>query len=189
MAYYFDTMNFCEDETGVRWAAYAALIGCVLSFILDAILPGLVFGKNARKLTMTVAWSCSAFFGTAVFFGLVFVNARWSALFLFSVLDITTSTNNLFTLLTCGSLVLPEHRGTAFSIRAGMLNLGVLIGLSFGGFIVELSGWQGTMLHSGVTCFASGLAAAFAGSVEKTDYEGVASNANALFKYAFDDEE
>lgn len=189
---FFNKVIFNVDESswrGVRWASYVALIGRGLSFILDAILPSLVFRKGARKFTMTIAWTFGAFIGSGIFFALVFVKDRWAGLILFSALDITSSTNNLFTLLSCGSLVLPKYRATSFSIRAGALNLGVLIGAAMGGFIAEKGGWRWVMMQSAVSCLASGFAAGFAGSVDRADYAGVAANANALLKYIFKKEQ
>lgn len=142
----------------------------------------LLYSTNAI-FCRTVAWACGAFFGSLLFFVLMFVTTKWPAMFIFSALYLTTSTHNLFSLLCCGSLVLPKYRGTSFSVRAGALNLGILVGTMLAGFITGTDGWRWVMFHSSNACFASGLAAAFSGSVKQEDYAGVAANSNALWKY------
>lgn len=177
--------NATGNPQGFRWAAYTGLVGQGISLIFDAILPRLVFRPNAKKFTMTTVWSSGAFFGSALFILMMFIKNPWGSLVVFASMDITKGTHSLFSLLCCGSFVEPKYRGTSFSVRAGALNLGILIGTFFAGFLADTGGWTWVMFHSATACATSAFFAAFAGSVEREDYAGVAANMNTLFKYLF----
>ena len=170
---------------GIKWASYVALIGRGIGLILDASLPTLVFRPGARKFTMTVAWAQGSFFGTCLLFALIWLRYldKYVALISISLLYVTVSTHSLFSLLSCGSLVLPKYRATSFAVRASISNVGILIGAAVSGYITTAGNWGWVFLFCSTACSASAFAAAFAGSVEREEYAGVAANANPLFKY------
>ena len=170
---------------GTKWASYVALIGRGIGLALDASLPTLVFRRGAHKFSMTVAWGQGSFFGACLFLGLVWLRdlSAQVAVVAISLLYVTTSTHNLFSLLSCGSLVLPKYRATSFAVRASIHNIGILIGTLISGYITTAGNWGWVFLYCSTACAASGFAAAFAGSVERKEYAGVAANANPLVKY------
>lgn len=170
---------------GTKWASYVALIGRGIGLVIDASLPTLVFRTGARKFTMTVAWAQGSFFGAIIFFALIWIrhlNAH-ICLAAISLLYVTTSTHNLFSLLSCGSLVLPKYRATSFAVRASIHNIGIFIGTLVSGYITMAGNWGWVFLYCSTACGASAFAAAFAGSIEREEYAGVAANANPLAKY------
>lgn len=62
-------------------------------------------------------------------------------------------------------------------------NFGIFFGNHMAGYTVDNGGWKWVMFQASTACFSSGLAAAFAGSIERQNYAGVAANANPLIKY------
>lgn len=170
---------------GLRWAAYTALIGLGVSLLFDALLPITVFRANAKKLSMPVAWVGGAILGSALFVAVIFVRRQVTALVLFSLLSITTSTHGLFSLLAAGSYVEPKYRATSFGIRSASMSSGILVGSLVAGFVAERTqGFRWIMMWSAGATLLSGIAAAFSGEVAMSDYTGVAANANRLIRYA-----
>lgn len=188
-ASFFNDVVFRLDPMapdGLKWAALSMLIGVAINVVLDALLPLVVFRASARRFKMKAAWAGGAFIGAALFTGLYFVQASVGALLLFSALAVTTSTHNLFSLLSAGALIEPKFRAITFGVRAAAMSAGILLGALFGGMIAGRNdGFRWIMVYSAGAIFLSGVAAVFAGSVEKMNYAGVAANANPLIKHIF----
>lgn len=187
------TASFYNDQVfksqpgsvnALRWATFASLSFNAINYILDAILPIIVFRMNARKFSMPVAWVGGALIGTGVFIGLKFAVFRVQALLLFSALALTTSTHNLFSLLAAGAYVEPRLRGTVFGVRAAAGSTGTFIGAFVGGAIAQATnGFDWVMLFCAFGVCISGIAAAFGGTATEDAVDGVAVNANPLIKY------
>lgn len=188
-ASFFNDIVFNLDPmaaSGLKWSALSMLIGFGVNIVLDALLPLIVFRATARRLKMKAAWAGGAFVGAALFVGLYFVQASLAALLLFSGLAVTTSTHNLFSLLSAGALIEPKFRAITFGVRAAAMSTGVFLGALAGGMVAgKADGFRWIMVLSAAAVFLSGVAALFAGSVEKMKYAGVAANANPLISHVF----
>ena len=169
---------------GIRWAAFSALTGSAINYVLDAILPIIVFRKSASRCTMPVLWVCGGALGTGVFVALKFTKYQVTALLMFAALSITTSTHNVFSLLAAGAYVEPRLRGTVFGVRAACGATGGFIGAFVGGAIADVTGgFDWVMLFCAMSVGVSTIAASFSGTAEEDNVDGVAFNANPLVRY------
>ncbi len=124
----------------------------------------LTFRQGARRFKMKAAWAGGAFIATALFTALTFEKKNVVTAVLFGALAVTTSTHNLFSLLSAGALVEPKFRAITFGVRAAAMSAGILVGAFVGGMIVEeTGGFQWVMPLSAVAIFLSGVAALFCG--------------------------
>ena len=172
---------------GLKWAAYSALLGRGVGFIIDSLIPVIAFSNsnNERKRGIDILWVGGSFLGCGIFVSLFFITNKNPALVLLGSTALVSSTHNLFSLLAAGSLVEPKYRATSFGVRAACLQIGLLIGSVAGEFIAQgKHGIQSVMLLSACTSFLAGIAAACLGSVEKPQFTGVATDANPLIKFA-----
>lgn len=168
---------------GIKWAAYSALLGWGVGILSDTILPLIVFREKSSKKMMSIVWFVSSMLGFGLFFALFFTEDKNRALVLFGFLAITTATHNQFSLIAAGALVEPRLRSTAFGCRAASLHIGLLIGSITGGVISQITSFRGVMLLSAVATAASGFVTLAIGHVKKTQYDGVAANANPLASF------
>ena len=187
MASFFNEEVFKQGAAnidGLRWAAFSALTSSLINYVLDALLPFIVFRKNASRFTMPVLWVFGGAVGTAAFLALKFAVYQVTALLLFAALAITTSTHNLFSLMAAGAYVEPRLRGTVFGVRAACGATGGFIGAFVGGAISEATtGFDWVMLFCAISVGLSTIAAAFGGAATEDAVDGVAVNANPLVTY------